>query len=510
MITPAAANSAGAKWAVDGGVWQNSGAIVAGLSVGTHTVSFSELGGWTKPAAQTISISSENGAAANGFYAFQDNYGLVANGGFETGDFTGWTLLGDAQSVFADDGTEVETIPQTGVYDAALGQVGSLGYLSQTLATTAGGNYSISFWVNSDRQEASRFQAAWNGKILISLTNLPPIGWTNIQFLVSATAATTVLQFGFQNDNGYLALDNVRVMAAPANSGALQVNLSPIGAISSGALWQVDGGTPQVSGAMVLGLSVGTHTVSFSTVNGWTKPADQIITIKNGQTTNAIGLYTFLSNYGLVKNGGFQNGNLSDWTLNADTTATFVDNGSLTGITPQSDSYSLALGEVGGLGYLSQTLTTTPGTIYLLSFWLNSDGYAPNRFVAYWNGQTLTDQVNLPAVGWTNLQFSVTATAASTLLRFGFRDDNSYLGLDNISLVAAPTPVTLSGAGLRTNQFGFTITGPIGLGVVVEASTDLGGHVWVPVRTNILNNGSAYFSDPSWAAHPVRLFRLKW
>lgn len=63
--------------------------------------------------------------------------------------------------------------------------------------------------------------------------------------------------------------------------------------------------------------------------------------------------------------------------------------------------------------------------------------------------------------------------------------------------------------GVRTNQFGFTITGNNGLIVVVEACTNLANPTWFPVQTNTLTGGSAYFSDPLWTNHPARFYRLR-
>jgi trimeric autotransporter adhesin len=63
--------------------------------------------------------------------------------------------------------------------------------------------------------------------------------------------------------------------------------------------------------------------------------------------------------------------------------------------------------------------------------------------------------------------------------------------------------------GVRTNQFGFTITGNNGLIVVVEASTNLANPIWVPLQTNTLTGGSSYFSDPLWTNHPARFYRLR-
>ena len=45
--------------------------------------------------------------------------------------------------------------------------------------------------------------------------------------------------------------------------------------------------------------------------------------------------------------------------------------------------------------------------------------------------------------------------------------------------------------------------------IVVEACTDPGNPVWLPVATNTLTAGSAYFSDPQWTNYPARFYRLR-
>jgi hypothetical protein len=63
--------------------------------------------------------------------------------------------------------------------------------------------------------------------------------------------------------------------------------------------------------------------------------------------------------------------------------------------------------------------------------------------------------------------------------------------------------------GVRTNQFGFTITGTSNLVVVVEACTNPANPRWSPVSTNPLAAGSSYFSDPQWTNYPARFYRLR-
>jgi hypothetical protein len=62
--------------------------------------------------------------------------------------------------------------------------------------------------------------------------------------------------------------------------------------------------------------------------------------------------------------------------------------------------------------------------------------------------------------------------------------------------------------GVRTNQFGFTISWTTNILVVVEASTNLANPVWVPLRTNTLSGGSSYFTDPEWTNYTARYYRV--
>jgi len=88
------------------------------------------------------------------------------------------------------------------------------------------------------------------------------------------------------------------VMLNPPNpAGFLQVFMSstPGAVMAAAPQWYVDGGIPQWNGAIVVGLSVGTHTVSFSTVSGWTTPADQKVAVSANETATATGTYVLSS-----------------------------------------------------------------------------------------------------------------------------------------------------------------------------------------------------------------------
>jgi len=73
-----------------------------------------------------------------------------------------------------------------------------------------------------------------------------------------------------------------------------------------------------------------------------------------------------------------------------------------------------------------------------------------------------------------------------------------------------PQPqISLTSLGVRTNRFGFTITGTSGLLIVVDACANLAIPAWSPVQTNTLTGGSAYFSDSQSTNYATRFYRLR-
>ena len=84
-------------------------------------------------------------------------------------------------------------------------------------------------------------------------------------------------------------------------TGSLKVTILPSAVVSAGAQWSVDGGSWQNSGVTQSDLSVGSHTVDYKPVTGWTGPNPETVTIIANQTTTTSGTYVFIPPTGSLK-----------------------------------------------------------------------------------------------------------------------------------------------------------------------------------------------------------------
>ena len=239
----------------------------------------------------------------------------------------------------------------------------------------------------------------------------------------------------------------------------------------------------------------GSNSIVQNPTHTYTNPATFFPTLtcvnSNGSTVSGSGAAIVAAYPSSILNGGFETGTFTNWTQSG----YYFYSGVVTGSKyAHAGTYGAALETGGTPGFLSQTLATTPGTAYLISFWLDSPAAnTPNDFQVSWNGNVLLDKTNLAAIGWTNIQLAVTATAASTTLQFGYLNGYFNFGLDDVSVVPVTHPdlagVSWSGPNLVLNG----INGVSGTTNYLLMGTNLAQprNQWTPVATNVLGaNGN--------------------
>jgi hypothetical protein len=138
---------------------------------------------------------------------------LVNNGSFETGDFTGWTVSGDTSFIGVCDVSNCPGFsPQDGNFAGYFGPVGDTATISQTIATTPGDEYSLSFYLANPVGGTPNYFNVTFGNSSFSFTNFGvAFGWQQFTLTTLATSDQTQLSFTFRNDPAYWFLDNVTV-----------------------------------------------------------------------------------------------------------------------------------------------------------------------------------------------------------------------------------------------------------------------------------------------------------
>ncbi len=151
----------------------------------------------------------------------------------------------------------------------------------------------------------------------------------------------------------------------------------------------------------------------------------------------------------LVTNCGFETSDTTGWVDSGNFVASNFDTGQ------NSGDYSLQFGCVNGYCTTSQDIATTAGGIYAFSFFFASDGGLPNGMVVSFDGVQVLNAPNQGAFGWTEYDYTVTASPSLTTVSFSGYNNPSWQGIDDVSVVAAPEPASLLLLGAGMAGLGF-------------------------------------------------------
>ena len=306
------------------------------------------------------------------------------------------------------------------------------------------------------------------------------------------------------------ATDGTNTIALSGNGvaprGSLTVSLQPPGIPSVLGFWRVDGGIWQTSDATVSDLSVGTHTVEFDTISGWTTPLGQVVTIANNATTTTSGTYirqtgalTVVMTPAAAVTAGAQ------WSLNGG--AWNADGATITGlgvgghvvrfkevsgwITPADQIVVVTPGAttLASAGYLPPSAATriiglagnlafgsvAVGTTATATLTINNSGNSPLTVsgISYPTGFSGAWSGSIPAGGSRNVTVTFAPTSAT-----GYGGTVTV----NSDATGGSSTIAVSGAGTGGGPVGLTIYDPgfeLNAGALIPYSTQTGTSTWL-------------------------------
>ncbi len=301
-LTPAGATNAGARWQLDGGAWQTSGTIISNLTVGAHTVVFTNVIGFITPASQTnVAIVPNQTTVVAGNYVALGAVLVNLNPAGAVSAGAQWQFdNGAAQN----SGVILSNVLLGGHTISFLPASGWITPSNQTITVNSGqtntvtGNYVVlgSLQVTINPVGAVNGGAQWqvdsggfqnSGNVVSNLSSgVHTIGYSAVTGYVSPTNQTLNINPG----------GTTNITATYVTLGTVSVSISPTNAVNAGAQWSLDGGGFLNSGVIVSNVTLGSHTISYLSITGFITPSNQTVTVVSSQTTNVNVTYVPLGN----------------------------------------------------------------------------------------------------------------------------------------------------------------------------------------------------------------------
>ena len=324
---------------------------------------------------------------------------------------------------------------------------------------------------------------ATQGVVSFNGVSAPITSWQDNCVVVNVPEGASTGEVIVHNAGGKQSNGVAFTVTAVVVLGSLQITLEPAEVVAAGAMWNVDGGAWQTTGALVPDLAPGSHTVYYQAAGGWTAPPDEAITIESGITLQLSRSYVLI----LPPPGAFDLSSpanviaIERSTVSVDLTWNSSD---------RAASYDVYFGTTRVPGFHANTTGTS------LSVTVAEDE------LYYWNVVAKNASGETPA---TNGPFSFGIGVAffsdfddSTAQGWGFRDQS---GLTTENAHSTPGSIrNYSGWANQDEAECYKIFSPIEKGIA---------DFWYYVPSSRPETSAIYLSDTSyWLKHPVVRFWL--
>jgi hypothetical protein len=254
---------------------------------GLHTVSFGNYASYTKPANQTVNVKRDNTTKVTGTYVLNTGVLLVDTTPVKGAVYVDGDLWGTApESKILPPGPHVVTFGDIQGYITPVEQTATV---ENGKTVQAVGTYEP---LPPDTGVLSVDTTPVKGEIFVD-----SVSWGTAPETHSLPVGAHTVSFG--NVAGYDKPDNQSVTieagkttdilgAYTKQTGTLSIMTTPVAGqiIVNQVVWGIAPQSRQID--------IGTYTVSFGEVNGYTKPADQSLTVTNQQVTTGTGTYVVL------------------------------------------------------------------------------------------------------------------------------------------------------------------------------------------------------------------------
>ena len=276
-----------ARWSLDGEGSYASGESAKDVVVGKHTVSFSEIADWDKPADVTVEITKDAEAAVKGAYVQHKGslqvaidgpagarWKLNGEGAYKDGEIIENLVVGEYSVSFIDLADWDEPAEQTVKVTK-----NAVAKLDVELVQHKGGVQVVLFGPEEARWSVDGQGSYTSGETVNDLT----VGTYTLSFSqVEGWDAPQDLQVAVAKDT--LAKAEPRYTR---HLGSVTVMIDG----PEEARWSLDGEGNYESGQSVDKVVVGEHTVSFSDIADWDTPADQTVSVTKDTLSTISGSY---------------------------------------------------------------------------------------------------------------------------------------------------------------------------------------------------------------------------